>query len=129
MPDPVIGVRYEGDRVWIDVCDGDGVHTALAPPELDPRHLDAARARIVAEETARDALNVELGNARARVAELEAVIREYVAEVENGARFDALVSAVPGLESDDGGTWRSDQPITERDDTDNALTRRKNARA
>lgn len=40
-----------------------------------------------------------------RGAELERVqqvIREYVWAVEDGTRFDALVSVVPGLESDDG---------------------------
>jgi hypothetical protein len=40
-PDAVIGVRYEGDQVWIDVADAAGVHSALAPPEMDPRRVAA----------------------------------------------------------------------------------------
>lgn len=36
------------------------------------------------------------------VARLRKVITEYVAEVESGEKFDALVCSVPGLTSDDG---------------------------
>jgi hypothetical protein len=33
---------------------------------------------------------------------LRQIIREYVADVSDGAKFDVLVSSVPGLVSDDG---------------------------
>lgn len=43
---PPIVVRYEGAQVWIDVVDADGVHSALAPPELDPRRIAALEALV-----------------------------------------------------------------------------------
>jgi hypothetical protein len=41
-------------------------------------------------------------NLQSEVTRLHNVIRHYVDGVEHGDRFDALVSSVPGLESDDG---------------------------
>lgn len=28
----VLGIRYEDDRAWIDVCDDDGVHSVALDP-------------------------------------------------------------------------------------------------
>lgn len=60
------------------------------------------RVERIVEENLADFEREEVAPLRREIARMQQVIRDYAGHVESGEKFDALVSLVPGLVSDDG---------------------------